>query len=243
DHVVVEPGLARPAAVLLLAPSRDGDDQDRASARLRANAPRRLVAVDPGEPEVEQDDVGGERERLVHGAQTVVDGARLVSRELEQRRERRGGVDVVVDPEDPPQLAVAGRGDPAERGGAAGRHAALRERPPKLGAPAEPVAPRLDAPAVHLDEAADEREPDPQTAAGPGKTLVELREHLEDAFPLLGRESDSLVADRDLDPAGPRRRRESDRASRIRELAGVVQEVREDLRDAHGIRPQEDRLL
>ena len=56
--MVIEPRRLRAAAVLVLAPTGDGDDADRLAPFLAANLAANLVTVELGHPEVEHGDIG-----------------------------------------------------------------------------------------------------------------------------------------------------------------------------------------
>src|SRR5262245_666072 len=58
DEVGLEARLAGAAAIVSLAVARERDEPDACPLRRRSNAPRQLVAVQAGQPEVDQGDLG-----------------------------------------------------------------------------------------------------------------------------------------------------------------------------------------
>src|SRR5688572_23634945 len=98
--MVVEPGLERAIAVLLLAVAGEGDQQPPAGAFL-PQLRRDREAVHSREPDVEEDDVGAIVPRGGDGAGTVVGQTDVVTPDLQQLAEGLGGILAVVDDEDP----------------------------------------------------------------------------------------------------------------------------------------------
>jgi hypothetical protein len=94
---------------------------------------------------------------------------------------------------------------------------------------------------VEVREAPRERQADPEPLVAVGPEGAPL-EQAEDAFEVLAGEADPVVADLRSPPARPRRRR----ARSGRPAAGTSprsrEEVREDLREAHGVSLDEDAL-
>ena len=68
-----------------------------ASAGSASESLRHLVTVHPGETDVEQHHVGLEQASCVQGLRAVMSGPGLVSADLEDPRQARGAVDVVID--------------------------------------------------------------------------------------------------------------------------------------------------
>ena len=81
----------------------------------------------------------------------------------QQRRERIGGIDVVVHDQNP--LGTAGAEDDRLRRPGGG-DLEYRERDDELAPGLRTVALRLDGAAVQLDQAAHQREADPQPTLG-----------------------------------------------------------------------------
>src|SRR5262245_13402210 len=112
----IEPRLRRGALVVLLAPSRQRDQQHGAPPRLAANRSCHLVTVQLGEADVEEHDLraefGGDLNRL----EAVVGQACLVTTASHEQTEARCRVDVVVDDED----ARSGSGDAGSTAAIAG---------------------------------------------------------------------------------------------------------------------------
>src|SRR5436190_1502738 len=78
-EVMVEAGFAREAAVLVLAPSGDGDEHGIARPRFAAQAPRGIVAVQARHADVEEDDLRLEFLRFGKTRDAVERGAHLVA--------------------------------------------------------------------------------------------------------------------------------------------------------------------
>src|SRR4029078_5397310 len=72
DQVAVEAGFLGFAAVLLLAPAREGDEDDILAPGLVADASADLVAVERGQADVEEDDLGAVLHRGLEGGGAVV---------------------------------------------------------------------------------------------------------------------------------------------------------------------------
>src|SRR5690606_18591986 len=110
-----------------------------------------------------------------------------------------------------------------------------REKDHELAPLAVPLAPRLDGPAVEMDEIPHQGEPDPKTAASAAVPSVDLGEHVEDPLQHLGRDSDPVVLHRDADGSFVGFDGEPDPTAWARVLRGVVEQVREDLCQSDGI--------
>ena len=76
------------------------DHRQRHGPRIGAQPPADLEAVHPGQPDVEQDDVGRELERCRQPRWTVDGGDRAIARPLEQPRQEDAVRRVVLDHED-----------------------------------------------------------------------------------------------------------------------------------------------
>ena len=124
------PARERPLAVLVLAEPGDGDEHGAVEPRLGAEAGGELVAVDVGQADVEQDDVGAELAGGLDGRPAVAGGPGLVARGGEQAGHPPGGVGVVVHHEHPSRARPAGpAGGRGRRRAAAAVAAAGRRRP------------------------------------------------------------------------------------------------------------------
>src|SRR3989449_6197261 len=180
-EVVVEPGLERAALVLLAPVARQGDEEDPAEARLLPQLPGELVPVHAREPEVGEHDIGRERRRRPEGGESVEGHLHLVTPALEHRGEALGRVLMVLHEED--IETAGGRAGRSGRrcGGELGKPGRERRQPRhELAALLEPGAPRLDSPAVQLDQRAYERESDAEPAARAVERGVALHEEVED---------------------------------------------------------------
>src|SRR5688500_11329284 len=98
----VESGLLRFSAVFLLTPAGESDQQQVAVPALSANAASRVVAVEPGQTDIEQDDIWPECSRCLYRLQSIVRQIRVVAGELEQHREAFRRVPVVIDDQNAP---------------------------------------------------------------------------------------------------------------------------------------------
>ena len=96
DDVVIEAGLVRAAAILVLAPAGQGDDGGPLQAGLAAEPAADLVAVHAGHADIEQDELGAEVDRLAQGGRPVVGHADLLPGQLQQHAQAHGRVNVVV---------------------------------------------------------------------------------------------------------------------------------------------------
>ena len=192
-----------------------------------ADAAGGVVAVEAGHPHVHQDDLGPEFVRRLHRLDAVVRRADFVAEELEHHGHRSGRV---LGCRPPPGCAARSRrpGRPPGAGPrAAAREPLRRHREPDgEGAPlARPVALGRDRPAVHLDQALHQREPDPEPAGGPLDAPVHLGEHVEDARQGRGRDADPGVPDGHDDLALAPLGGEPDAAAPLGVLGAVGEQV------------------
>src|SRR5438093_878761 len=150
-EVVVEPGLEGPALARLAPVARQGDEEDPAEARLLPQPPGELVAVPAPEPDVGEDDIGRDRRHRPEGGEPVEGHLHLVPPALEHRGKALGRR-LVVLPEEDLETAVRRNGrSRLRRGGERGKAAREHGQPhQELATLLEPVAPRLDAPAMQL---------------------------------------------------------------------------------------------
>ena len=82
---------------------------------------------------------------------------------------------------------------------------------------------------MHLDQASDQGQADPQAALGAGERLVGLGEQVKDAWQHLVAQADAGVLDSDQRIVSPTFGREGDRTARLGVLGRVIQEIGEDL--------------
>src|SRR5690554_6639042 len=91
-EVGVESSRMRAGTVVVLAPAGHRDDENVPAPRLRAYRTARVVTVHPGEPEVEQDQLGPEGARALDRSDAIGRSANLVAVQAQKRRERFHGV-------------------------------------------------------------------------------------------------------------------------------------------------------
>ncbi len=96
----VEAGIPGAVAILELAVTRDGHQQRFPEIEVLAQTARHLQAVQLGKADVEQDHVGTEGPRLLHGCQAVMGGMDLMAAQAEQQGQAVGCVAVVIDDQD-----------------------------------------------------------------------------------------------------------------------------------------------
>jgi hypothetical protein len=98
--VKVEARLERLAAIVGVSPSGHRDQMDRRQERIGAKSPGDFVAVHAaGKPDVAEQHVGPVLLRSRDSVPPEVHDARVVAQQLEERPERPGDVDVVLDDE------------------------------------------------------------------------------------------------------------------------------------------------
>src|SRR5690606_9366393 len=112
----------------------------------------------------------------------------------------------------------------------------------ELAAAAESLAARLDRAAVDLDESLDQSEADPEPALRSLTPGSHLGKHLEDRLQLVGRDADPVVLDRDDDLLVGSLCDDLNVPAVVRVLAGVGQEVAENLHEPNRIPPNPYRL-
>src|SRR3569833_239960 len=88
---------------------------------------------------------------------------------------------------------------------------------------------------MHLDESLYERESDAEPTMSPARDAIELGKQVENAGQQLGRDTDPIVTNADLDFRARLCGSESDTTAPIRVLGGVAQHVTERLRETGGI--------
>src|SRR5262249_28265394 len=105
----------------------------------------------------------------------------------------------------------------------------------EAASPPFPRAPRLDAPAVQLDELAHEGEPDPQTPFRAISRAGPLEQEIEGMGETGGAQAHAAVVDLEHAVAALGLRSNADAPSCRRVLARVAHEVGQDLIDADGV--------
>ena len=181
---------------------------------------RQLVAVDAGQPDVDEGDVGRVRLCGVEGCARVADRAYPMSERPQEQGERLRGVRVVLDQED--AQGLLGRRSPRARASCC-RSRRLAERQPhlELGASPRTCAPRLHAPAVELHQPPRHREADAEAAGRAVEPLRALREEIEHVRQQLGRDPGAVVPNANHRLSALAAGRDLDPAARLRVLGGV----------------------
>ena len=106
----------------------------------------------------------------------------------------------------------------------------------------EPLAARFDRSAVHLHHRLDQRQADAQPVARAFQGRVHLGEHLEEVRKLLGRDADAVVPHAHDHLRAFVGDRQPDVAAPVGELARVVEQVADHLRQPRGVGAQIERL-
>ena len=152
---------------------------------------------------------------------------------LEHLGEQAEGIEVVVDDQDPlgPQRALTLERRAARVPRALGRRQG-GEPHHELAPLAHAIARGPDLAAVGLDQAADDREPEPEPALRAIERLPALVEGLEHVGQHLGRDPDPRVAHPERDALALEPRRDPDRASPLGVLRRVGHEVGDHLGEA-----------
>src|SRR5439155_22627334 len=95
--MMVESRMLRAQAVLVLSVARKGNEQWPMRGALRANALRYLIAVDFGQPDIEQHGVGTQCPRRQDRLLSVVGEIDVAARGAQQHGRAVGHVSIVVD--------------------------------------------------------------------------------------------------------------------------------------------------
>ena len=234
-QVLIDADFPGAPPIFLAGIARDDDDPRSGERFVFSHSPSDLVAVHPGQPEIEEDHIGSESRRLGEGPEPIFADVDLVPGGLQQPAEAEGIVQVVLDNQDPPSLQrpVRAEGRPILEGRGPGTVDVVgpdgRESNDDLATAVQPVAPRLDRAAVQFDDRFDQRETDSESSTPAHQRCIDLRERIEDVRQKIRGNPDPRVAnrhdevtplghDRDLDPSALRR-----------ELEGIRQEVVNDL--------------
>jgi len=99
DQMVIESGLRASSAIILLTEAGGRDQEQRPNWPSGTKAPGDLEAVQLGQLEVKEDDLGLHRAGYLQGRVSIVRHADLLILKPEELGERVGRIDVVVDHE------------------------------------------------------------------------------------------------------------------------------------------------
>ena len=158
-----------------------------------AGAPgARSRAVEARQPDVDERDVGPQVEGRRKPGGPVHRLVHLVAGQLEHDPQHLARVGIVLHDEDPARDAVAVGARPG-RQPRGRRHRGQAHG--ELAAAPLPVAPRLDAAAVQLRDAAHQGEPEAEAARAAVGAALALHEEVEHAGQHLRRDADPRVAD------------------------------------------------
>ena len=95
--MVVEPGVYRAFAILLLAVTRNSNEPDMGKFRCLTDISGNLVPVEARETDVQQNGVGSEGFRGVNDRRPFVDFLRRAAELLKEQGHGSCGIDVVLD--------------------------------------------------------------------------------------------------------------------------------------------------
>ena len=185
DHVPMKPSISSAPLVAFPSPTTKSNESWRRIALLLEQPARQLVATHVGHVEVEQHELGSESVRDAQSRSAAIGYQGLVPHPLEQLRESVRHRLMVVDTENAKRLCSV---QLLSRDFVRGRRCTFqqRQRHDELAAMAEALAPRLDGPAVQLDDASSEGEPDAEPAPLMCVVRRELSKRIENALQLLG---------------------------------------------------------
>src|SRR5712692_7550118 len=228
----VETGLSRLTLVLGQSIAGQGDEPKPLTVRRRPDALGHLVSVDAGKPDIDESHVGPQPQDQLDSGQAIGRLVNFVAIELEKHAKRFPRVGIVLDEGDPTRrsrcrrhLPRAPRGRCVERGNADGEDAPGPR----------PLAGRVHAPPVKLDQPLDQGQPDPEAAATTVQGPLALDEEVEDAreklrtysyaaVPHAQHRAPALVRDLEVNGAAGRSIPE-----------GILHEIEHHLLDAGGI--------
>lgn len=223
DEVMIEPRMAGSFPRVVLAVSREPDDQDISGFRVGTEIGGDLITVDDREADIEKNESWTYLSRGFDSGAAVVRDDDFESREFEERRDRGGGVEVVVDDED---CEPTGRRRAIDsRSSSIADDSRLfggGEFDDEFAAGTDPFASNVDLSLVDFDKFFHEGEADAEAAARPMKRAFNLREGLEDAALHIHGDADAVIFDSDRDDFGGSREREFDTAARFGVFDGVA---------------------
>jgi hypothetical protein len=222
DHVSVEPGFFRAAAVLLLTPTGQGHNYQALLPPLFSYPASRFVSVEFGKPDVEQDCVGLELRCRFHCFNAVVGDMGFVAGQLQQQRQAVGRVLVVIYDQDAtfyPSRLLDPSWLPRRRHRRFGKD---RQTYRELGTLTDTGTAGFHRAVMHFHEVFHQRQADAQPASRPLQQRIDLREHFEDAGQLLGGDADAGVSHPDYGVRALSLDSQPDATVLRSELAGVI---------------------
>src|SRR5437899_5056285 len=215
--------------VFRLAIAGEGDEDDRL-ARLASAAPTRdLVAVEAGQADVDQGDVGSHGGGDLDARPAVGGLTNVVAFERQLNLEHLASVRIVLDDEDPSRDRGRRRGrcDGARFGGR--RNAWQPDR--EYTALSRAIAPGRDRASVQPDERFRQREADPEAALRPIESALALDEELEYAVTEVRRDPGTGICDLEHCRVSILRQSYRHAATGRRVFQRIADEVLEDLFD------------
>lgn len=96
DHVMVESGIPSGLSIRLASPSSAGDKLDSVASPASSNSLGQLIAVNPGQPNVHQDNLRNGLLECFEGSDCVMSHSNLIAFQFDQLAQRRCRVDVVL---------------------------------------------------------------------------------------------------------------------------------------------------
>jgi hypothetical protein len=242
-EVTVEPRLARPLSVPIASKGRQRE-RGHAARRLvqRARPANERVTILARQTDVAEDDVERRRSELGRALLRRADRHDARPRAREDHSHDLPRLRIVLDEQD--ARALDARRQIART--VARRHAGLhrgheRQRDGERRPLPFAVRMRRDAPAVHLDELARDREADAETACPASRAAVGLAEALEDVRQKTGDDPASRVGDAQYDLGIRSRQGDLDASVGGRELDRVREQVGDDLLQPIGVATDADR--
>ena len=229
---MIEAGFARAQTIFVRAPAGQRDQDCALHARRPAQMAGHLIAVHPGQPDVQEHDLRPKGLRHLDRLVTVVGDAGEMPAHFEQRRQCVGSVDVVVHHQHPQARVRAALGPGRRIMGKHGRRIKHQQRQPhcESATATDSVAASADGAAVQLDQPPHQRQADAQAALRAFHVAPDLGEHLEHRRQRRGRNSDPGVADGNRHLVALAPCRQCDAAARWRVLGCIVQQVADHLR-------------
>lgn len=235
-EVMIEPGVSGSFACVVFTVSCEPDDQDITGFRVGSEFGGDLITVKDRQADIEQDEPWTQLSRGFNSIAAVVRDDDIESREFEERCDRRGGVEVIVDDED--------FGFERRRGAIGSDSMSIAddllffgrgEFDDEFTSRSDPLASDMYLSLVDFDKFFHEGQADAKASARPMQRAFNLREGLEDTALHILRYTDAVIFDADRDELGCSRERKFDAAARLGILDGVAQQVDENLFDSSGI--------